>query len=209
MLPASGNAGMIPPMGAISRGNGQNAQPNLQRQAAIVTVFIAALWLVEALDLLFWRGDLDAFGIRPRTLAGLLRIPVAPFLHAGFGHLIANTMPLLILCWLVLLRGLRDFVDATVLAALISGLGIWAFGASNSIHIGASGLVFGYLGYLTARGYFERSLVAVSLAAAALLLYGGLLIGVLPSRAGVSWLGHLFGFLGGILAAYLHAPRRD
>ena len=118
-------------------------------------------------------------------------------------------MPLLILCWLVLLRGLRDFVDATVLAALISGLGIWAFGASNSIHIGASGLVFGYLGYLTARGYFERSLVAVSLAAAALLLYGGLLIGVLPSRAGVSWLGHLFGFLGGILAAYLHAPRRD
>ena len=182
-------------------------QSHLQLHAAIVGAFLAALWLAEALDLLLWHGGLDAFGIRPRTLSGLARIPVAPFLHAGFGHLLANTMPLLILCWLVLLRGVRDFIVVTVTATLVSGLGIWAFAASNTIHIGASGLIFGYLGYLAARGYFERSLAALALAAVALVLYGGILIGALPGQPGISWLGHLFGFFGGILAGYLLAAR--
>lgn len=182
---------------------------NLQAHAVIVGGFIAALWLLEALDQLFWHGGLDMFGVRPRTFAGLVRIPVAPFLHAGFDHLIANTMPLLILCWLVLARGLRDLLVVTALSALVSGLGIWLFGASNSIHIGASGLIFGYFGYLVARGYFERSFTAVALAGVALLLYGGILTGALPGRPGVSWLGHLFGFAGGILSAYVLASPSD
>jgi len=167
------------------------------------------LWLLEALDQIFWRCGLDMFGIRPRTLAGLARIPIAPFLHAGFGHLIANTMPLLILCWLVLLRGARDLAVVTAVSALVSGLGIWLFGASNSIHIGASGLIFGYFGYLVARGYFERSFTALLLAVIALILYGGILMGALPGQPGVSWQGHLFGFAGGILAAYLLASPPD
>lgn len=182
---------------------------NLQTHAVIVASFLAALWLLEAFDQLFWHGGLDMFGIRPRTLAGLARIPIAPFLHAGFGHLIANTMPLLILCWLTLLRGARDLVVVTAVSAVVSGLGIWLFGASNSIHIGASGLIFGYFGYLVARGYFERSFTALLLAVVALLLYGGILMGTLPGRPGVSWQGHLFGFAGGILAAYLLASPPD
>jgi len=94
-------------------------------------------------------------------------------------------------------------------SALVSGLGIWLFGASNSIHIGASGLIFGYFGYLVARGYFERSFTALLLAVIALILYGGILMGALPGQPGVSWQGHLFGFAGGILAAYLLASPPD
>ncbi len=183
-------------------------QSNLQQHAVIVGGFVATLWLLEAFDQLLGHGGLDAYGIRPRTLSGLLHIPLAPFLHAGFPHLIANTMPLIVLCWLTLLRGVRDFVVVTLTATLVSGLGIWLFGASNSIHIGASGLIFGYFGYLVARAYFERSLAALALAAVALILYGGILTGTLPTRADISWLGHLFGFFGGILAAYWLAGGR-
>ena len=102
-----------------------------------------------------------------------------------------------------MLRRLLDFLLVTVLAILIGGLGVWLIGASNSIHIGASGLVFGYLGYLLARGYFERSFWSMALALVAGLLYGGVLFSVLPGQRGISWEGHLFGLIGGIVAARL------
>ena len=101
-----------------------------------------------------------------------------------------------------LLRSTREFFFVTAVAVLVSGLGIWIFGAGNSIHLGISGVVFGYLGYLLARGYFERSPTAIALALIALFFYGSMIWGVLPLRDGVSWLGHLFGLIGGGLAAY-------
>ncbi len=91
----------------------------------------------------------------------------------------------------------------TLITATISGLGIWLFGAANSVHIGISGVIFGYLGYLLFRGYFERSIVAIILAVLATIFYGGMIFGILPLRDGVSWLGHLFGLIGGVLAAYM------
>lgn len=173
------------------------------RQAAILAGIVALLWLLEVVDQLIFRGRLDALGIRPRTAAGLRGIVLAPFLHAGFAHLAANTIPFIVLGWLVMLRSTSDFFVVAVVSAAASGLGVWLFGGPRSIHLGLSGVIFGFLGYLLARGIYERRLGAIVLALIAFVLYGGALWGVLPLRAGVSWQGHLFGFLGGWLVAYL------
>ncbi|MEX1019584.1 MAG: rhomboid family intramembrane serine protease [Litorilinea sp.] len=180
---------------------------HLVRHLSILLTLIALLWLLEIVDLILWHVPLDAFGIRPRTLVGLRQILFAPFLHVGFAHLTANTIPLLVLGWLVLLRSTRDFVLVSLLATGVSGLGVWITAPSYTVHLGASGVIFGYLGYLWARGFFERSVAALVLGAIAALLYGGILWGVLPGQAGVSWQAHLFGFLGGIGAASLLAQR--
>jgi membrane associated rhomboid family serine protease len=177
------------------------------RQAAILGGIVALLWLLEAVDLLIFRGRLNALGIRPRTLSGLRGIALAPFLHVGFAHLAANTIPFIVLGWLVMLRSTSDFFVVAAVSAVVSGLGVWLFGGPHTVHVGLSGVIFGFLGYLLARGIYERRFGAIVLALLALLLYGGALWGVLPLTAGVSWQGHLFGFLGGWLVAYL-ATRR-
>jgi membrane associated rhomboid family serine protease len=167
------------------------------------------MWLAEIADLVIFRGALDAGGIRPRTEAGLWGILFAPFLHAGFAHLLANTVPLLVLGWLVLLRGRRVFLSVTAVALLLGGLGVWLFGGPDTVHVGASGLVFGYLGYHFLRGYWERSRSAILIAVVAGVLYGSAMWGILPIRRGVSWESHLFGFAGGAAAASAHRRRRS
>jgi membrane associated rhomboid family serine protease len=178
---------------------------HLGRHFALLAMIVAVLWLIEIFDQLFFFVRLDAYGIRPRTWHGLGQILVAPWLHLGFAHLAANTVPLVVLGWLVMLRRMRDFLVVVLVSALVSGLGIWLFGGAHTIHLGASGVIFGLLGALLARAYFERSWAALALAVVAVFLYGGMLWGVLPGTPGVSWLGHLFGFAGGILAARLLA----
>jgi membrane associated rhomboid family serine protease len=181
----------------------------LKAQAVTLLGLLGFMWVLEFLDQVVFQGRLNAFGIRPGSGSGLLGILFAPFLHANFGHLIANTLPFLILGWLVMLREISDFIVVTVVTTLVSGFGVWLFGAPNTIHLGASGLIFGYLGYLLLRGYFERSLVSILFSVVVALLYGGLVWGVLPLQVGVSWQAHLFGFIGGGLAARLLArPRR-
>lgn len=179
----------------------------LRTHLLILGGMIALLWLLEGVDWLVFDGRLNAYGIRPRTREGLEGILFAPLLHGGFPHLMANTLPLLVLGWFVLLRGTRIFVTVTAVSILISGLGTWLIGPANTVHIGASGLVFGYFGFLLLSGYFERSLTAVVWSLLVLFLYGGLLWGVLPQGNGISWQGHLFGFIGGGVAAFLLSPR--
>jgi membrane associated rhomboid family serine protease len=178
-------------------------------QALILGVCVALAWGIELVDQVAFHGSLDRYGIRPRNVDGLWGILAAPLLHVGWLHLAANTLPFVVLGWLVMLRRVSDFVVVTLLAVLIGGLGVWVFGAGNSVHLGASGLIFGYLGYLLARGYFERSLWAVLVGVVALVLYGGVLWGVLPGQPGISWQGHLFGFIGGVVAARLLAAERS
>jgi membrane associated rhomboid family serine protease len=173
----------------------------------ILVGFVGLIWLVELVDLLVFRGALDAAGIRPRDPEALWGIVLAPFLHRGLPHLVANTVPLLVLGWLVLVRRRRDFLLITALVTVVGGLGVWLFARPQTIHLGASGVVFGYLGYLLLRAWFERSLAAVLLALIAGLLYGSALWGVLPGQRGISWEGHLFGFAGGGAAARLFMPR--
>ncbi len=171
---------------------------------------VVVLWAVEIIDWLIFGGALYRFGIRPRTVSGLWGILYAPFLHGNFAHLLANTIPLVSLGWLVMLRETGDWLVVSVIAALFSGLGTWLIGAPGSVHIGASGVVFGYFGFLLLRGYFERSVVAIAFSILVTFLYGGIIWGVLPTQPGISWEGHLSGFLGGVLAArLLSKPRRQ
>jgi membrane associated rhomboid family serine protease len=186
----------------------KTAAHTLRGQLVILGAFVIIIWLVELADWLIFDGALDAYGIKPRTVSGLRGILFMPFLHRGFGHLLANTIPIIVLGWLVMLRRQADIFVVAAVTMLVGGLGVWLFGASNSVHVGASGLIFGFFGFLLAQAYFERSAAAIALAIVVFLLYGGIIWGVLPGQVGVSWLGHLFGFFGGILAAYLLSRRR-
>ncbi|WP_437666201.1 rhomboid family intramembrane serine protease [Sorangium sp. So ce1182] len=179
----------------------------LKLHAALLGGFVALLWSIEILDAVVFRGSLDALGIRPRTVPGLVGIALAPLLHGGFAHLAANTLPFVGLGWLIMLRKKRDLLLVTLVAALVGGLGVWLLGAPSSVHIGASGVIFGYFGFLLLRGWFERSALSIALSLVVGLVYGGMIWGVLPTRMGISWEGHLFGFLGGVLAARLLGGR--
>jgi membrane associated rhomboid family serine protease len=174
-----------------------------RNRAIILASFIAIIWLVELIDWIIFDHSLDAYGIIPRSVSGLKGIIFMPFLHANFGHVLANTVPFIILGALVILRRTRDFFIISAIIIIVSGLGVWFFGGPGTVHIGASALVFGYFGFLLLRAYFEWSLRSIIVALAVGLMYSGLIFGVLPINPGVSWQGHLFGFLGGVLAAYL------
>ncbi len=167
---------------------------------AIPLVLVVVMWLVEGANIVT-HDALETYGIRPRSAPGLWGIVFAPFLHANVAHLIANTLPFLVLGWLVALRGLRAFVLVTLTVMLLGGLGVWLVGRPFSVHVGASGLIFGYIGFLLARGVFERSAQAVMLGLVVLFLYGGAIWGVLPGSPRISWESHLFSFLAGIAAA--------
>ena len=173
-----------------------------------VLVMLAVMWGSEIIDVPL-DGRLDRFGIRPRRTDGLDGILLAPFLHGGFGHLIANTFPFLFLGGVISAGSVRLFGQVTLIVGLIGGVGTWLTGPSRSIHIGASGLVFGYLTYLVSRGFFARKLSYIAGGAVVFLVYGGILWGLLPSP-GVSWQGHLFGAAGGVVAAWaLHGQPED
>ncbi len=173
----------------------------LRTQAAILSTSVALMWAIEIIDIFVLQGRLDRFGIRPYSIPGLWGILFAPFLHGGFSHLIANTVPFITLGWLVMLQETSDFFIVTAIAMVVGGLGTWLTGSPSSIHIGASGVVFGYLGFLLFRGYFLRNVPSIAVSLVVGLFYGGLIWGVLPIQAGVSWQGHLFGFIGGAIAA--------
>jgi membrane associated rhomboid family serine protease len=174
---------------------------------APVLWLLAAMWVAEILDAVL-PLDLDAYGIRPQDTDGLAGIVLSPFLHAGFGHLLANTVPFFILGALVAADGRARFWRATVIIAVLGGLGTWLIGAPQTIVVGASGVVFGYLTYLLARAYYVRRALDVVIALVVLLVYGGLLLGVLPGVPGVSWQAHLMGAVAGVVAARVLRTRR-
>ncbi len=180
---------------------------SLKAHALTLFGLLAAMWAVELLDFLLPFLRLDHLGIRPRQPAGLLGIPAAPFLHGDFGHLAGNSLPFLVMGGLVMLGERGVFWAVTVFVTLVCGLVVWLLAPGNSVHIGASGLIFGYLGFLLSRGLFERSPLWIAVALGLLLAYGGMIFGVLPGQRGVSWQGHLFGFVAGILAAWAMFPK--
>lgn len=179
---------------------------NLRRRVGIIAAFIGAIWLVEIVDTVAFAGRLQYFGILPRTEQGLLGILLAPLLHGGAAHLIANTGGLLIFGGLVMLRSEGHFWTVTIVGALASGIGTWIFGRPG-VHIGASGIVFAYFGYLLFTGFFERRIGPLLLSVAVFVIWGPTLYGVLPTERGSSWEGHVFGLIGGTLAAWVLAGR--
>ena len=166
-----------------------------------VAVMVAVMWVVEIVDV--FAGDLDAAGIRPRDPEGLVGVALAPVLHGGFGHLAGNTVPFLVLGMAIALGGLARIVAVTVTVAVVGGLGTWLVAPAATVHIGASGLVFGFAAYLIARAAYTRRALHIVGGLIVLFLYGTtLLMGFVPTP-GVSWQGHLFGAIGGVVAAWL------
>jgi membrane associated rhomboid family serine protease len=172
------------------------------RQGVVLLAYLLALmWALAIVDFVTGRRVLSKLAIEPRTVEGLPGIVVSPLLHGSFGHLIANSGPLVILGTVILLQGLEVLGLVTVFCWLFSGVGIWLLGRPGTRHLGASGLIFGYLGYILLRGYFERSPGAIAAAVVVGLLYGSALWGLLPLQRGKSWVGHGMGFLGGVIVA--------
>lgn len=178
---------------------------HLKAGALLLLGAVSLIWAVEAVNMLSGR-QLYILGILPRHLTGLVGIPLSPFIHGSVSHALVNTAPFLVLGGLVALRGAKTFVSISVLIVLCGGAALWIFGRF-SYHIGASNLIFGYFGYLVARGWYERSAWSILTALLTLFLYGGIIWGVLPSRSFISWEGHLFGMLAGILAARWQGSR--
>jgi membrane associated rhomboid family serine protease len=191
----------------MSSEDGSAIARELKTHVTILGSIIAVMWLVEIVDTSL-RGALNIYGIIPHEEIGLRGILFAPFLHGDFVHLAANTIPFLTLGWLIMLRETSDFFVVSAITMLVSGAGVWLTGEPGSIHIGASGVIFGYLGFLLFRGYFERSAVSLFVSLFVGFAYGSMIWGILPTLPGVSWQGHLFGFIGGAIAARFLAQQK-
>lgn len=185
-----------------------NRMPDwLRGGVGVVLGLVALMWLVEIVDTAA-QGDLDGHGIRPRSVEGIDGIVWAPFLHGGFGHLISNTIPFVVLSGLTLTQGLRLYAKASLIIVGLGGLLLWLFAfGGNENHIGASGWVFGLFGYLLASAWYRRRPLPIAVAVVALVLYGGTVLFGLVPRTGISWEGHIFGFVAGVVAARVLVPR--
>lgn len=191
-----------------SRVSDSTGPSSVRRVFLPVLVLLGLMWALELVDFIL-PAEMDYLGIRSRDVEGLPGIVAAPFLHAGFDHLLANTLPFLILGSLVAWRAQGKFLWVAAIIVVGGGLVVWLVGPSDTITIGASGVVFGFLGYLLVLGILTRSWVDVLVSLGVLFLYGSLLMGVTPFGvpAGVSWLAHLAGFGTGVVAAFVTAPR--
>jgi membrane associated rhomboid family serine protease len=173
----------------------------------LILSLVILIWLTELVNSLL-DHRLNVYGIYPRNMDNLVGIILWPFLHGNFNHLMMNSMPLLAMGYFVALRGWLIFLESTAIILIIGGLGVWFFGRA-AYHVGASGLVFGFFGFLITIAFYERSLKTFAIACLTVFYYGGIIFGVLPTDSFVSWEGHLFGLLAGILAARILAVRRE
>jgi membrane associated rhomboid family serine protease len=187
---------------------GSSATQKVSALVSLVVSPVAVFWLIEAFDqLLMPAPGLDIFGIRPRTESGLWGIVLAPWLHGGFAHVAANSVPFLIFAALICLRSAGELLLVSIGGGLLGGLGVWALGRPDSVHIGASGVIFAYFGYLLTIGWIERRFTWILVSVGVGLSYGGLILGVLPGMVGVSWESHLFGLLAGVVVARWRGKR--
>ena len=167
-----------------------------------VVIALALMWLATGINFLLLRGAWLVDGVRARDPSGLWpNLVFAPFLHVGMAHLVANTVPFAILGGAIALQSPWRFVAVSIAGAVGGALVAWLLGPPFSVHVGASGLVFAYFGWIIARAVRERSLVAIVVALVTLVVYGGVLWGLSPFQVGISWQGHLGGFLGGLILA--------
>jgi membrane associated rhomboid family serine protease len=181
-------------------------EPAWNAAALLTAGFVTVLWVLEAFDAVTG-NPLDAYGVRPRDEDGLVGVAVAPMLHFGFDHLVSNTVPVLVLGFLTLATGIGRGLLATAIIWVVGGLGVWVVAPPGSIHAGASILIFGWIVFLVVRGLLNRRPTEILIGVAVFLLYSSALLGVLPGQPGVSWQGHLFGAIGGFVAARVLTTR--
>lgn len=194
-------AGMVGTLLTPLRGGGQAVAA-----AVLMVGWLALLWIIEGISALSGQR-LDTFGITPRKGSELLDIVPAAFMHVGFAHLMSNSLPLLVLGFIAALRGIGRYLAVALTIVVISGLGVWLIAPAHTTTLGASGLIFGLFGYLLSRGFVDRRPLDVVVGLIVGVLYGSILWGVLPTADGVSWQAHLFGLIGGVVAAFLFRER--
>ncbi|MEU0667035.1 rhomboid family intramembrane serine protease [Streptomyces lavendulocolor] len=194
--------------GTTSSGTtGRTGAGRVKAAAALMGAWVALLWLLEGVDLLTGHA-LDTYGVSPREVAELRDLVPAAFLHFGFGHLAANTVPLLVFGFLAALGGIRRFLAVAALIVVVDGLGVWLVSPAYSVTAGASGLIFGLFGYLLVRGFVDRKPADIVVGLLIGAVWGGtILLGITPTQSGVSWQGHLFGLLAGVAAAFVFRRR--
>ena len=175
----------------------------IKRFSPIITL-VALCWLVFVVNNLLWHGALNQYGVIPRHIDSLPGIIWAPFLHGSLKHLAANTVPLLIFGGVICARSKGEFGMVTVVGVVLTGGLTWLF-ARNASHIGASGLVFCFFGYIASLAWFRRTFGTLLLLAVCLLLYGGMLKGIVPTSTPISWESHVAGLVSGILLAWLNS----
>jgi membrane associated rhomboid family serine protease len=187
----------------------EKASPADQRRAGFLLVLgmAALMWVEEIVDQATG-GGLDQYGIKPRETDGLVGIVTSPFLHSGFGHLLSNTVPFVAMGLAIALAGLIRVLSVTAIVMVIGGLGTWLIAPDHTNHIGASGVVFGYATYLLVRGFFDRSALELLIGLVVGAIWGTALLSSLLPHEGISWQGHLFGGIGGVVAARVLARRR-
>ncbi|MGA4957885.1 rhomboid family intramembrane serine protease [Streptomyces lavendulocolor] len=194
--------------GTTSSGTtGRTGAGRVKAAAALMGAWVALLWLLEGVDLLTGHA-LDTYGVSPREVAELRDLVPAAFLHFGFGHVAANTVPLLVFGFLAALGGVRRFLAVAALIVVVDGLGVWMVSPAYSVTAGASGLIFGLFGYLLVRGFVDRKPADIVVGVLIGAVWGGtILLGITPTQSGVSWQGHLFGLLAGVAAAFVFRRR--
>jgi membrane associated rhomboid family serine protease len=211
-MPDSHSGGMLTgdDLKGVKRGGGRNSLSLGKALRALVFMagFVGLLWVIQLAN---WADSyrLDmTFGIVPHSQSHLADIFTAPFLHISWQHLEGNSVPLLVLGFLAAYRGIAKFVAVTVIAVITSGLAVWMFQSSNEVTVGASGLIFGYFGYVVVRGLFDRNFVDAIVGALAAVAYAYILAVAIPGTPGVSWIGHAGGLVGGVLAGWILRTRR-
>jgi membrane associated rhomboid family serine protease len=173
-----------------------------------ITVIAASVPLLVYIISFFLPFDLRAYGIRPRNIEGLWGIAFSPFLHANYGHLIANTGALFVLLFVALAFSRDLTLIAVLIIAVVGGGLVWVFSDPNTIHIGSSGIIFGLIGFLIFNGVFRREWSALVVSVVICLIYGGALLSLFYYIPGISWTGHFFGFVSGVLAAWLMKAKK-
>jgi membrane associated rhomboid family serine protease len=170
--------------------------------------FIALIWVLQIFNWVsHYRLDYD-YGILPHHIGRLPQIFTAPFLHFSWDHIEGNSGPLFVFGLLAAYRGVKKFLGVTLIVAVTSGLAVWLFQGGNELTVGASGLIFGYFGYVLSRGVFDRNLIDVLTALVMALSYAYILTVAIPGAPGVSWIGHLGGLIGGIASGWIFRTRR-
>lgn len=181
----------------------ETARRRFRSGLSFAALYVIVIWAMHLINGLLFGGVLIFFGIHPLDLSSIWHIFTSPLLHADFGHLISNTVPGAVFSFLIGMSGKRVWWEVLAFVVIVGGLGTWLLGGVGTNHIGASGLVYGWLGYLLVRGIFNRSLSQILVGIVLGVFYSGLVWGVLPGTPGVSWQAHLFGALGGVLAGMM------
>jgi membrane associated rhomboid family serine protease len=167
-----------------------------------LAVLLGVIWAVEVVNLITGYTLNGWLGLRPRSFGGLDGVLFMPLLHESLSHAVANTVPLVILGGLLAATAEKVVLLASAFIVVLGGLGVWLFG-STAIHVGSSGLIFGWFGFLLARGVVEKRAIPLLVAGGVALIYGTMIWGILPGQHGVSWESHLFGGAAGVLAAFI------